>query len=67
MIIEPRPVGLRQLLSQQLNAAGERVLDVPPSLAAGVPLMASGQINKTDAKPPARWPSPRCVAMTFPH
>ena len=27
--------GLGQLLSQQLIAAGERVLDVPPKLAAG--------------------------------
>ena len=41
--------GLGQLLAQQLLAAGERVLDVPPKLAARVRLLDSGQINKTDA------------------
>src|SRR5690349_1788344 len=40
--------GLGQLLAQQLIAAGERVLDVPPKLAARVRLLDSGQINKTD-------------------
>src|SRR6478735_8764680 len=40
--------GLGQLLAQQLLAAGERVLDVPPKLAARVRLLDSGQINKTD-------------------
>ena len=39
---------LGQLLAQQLIAAGERVLDVPPKLAARVRLLDSGQINKTD-------------------
>jgi hypothetical protein len=37
-----------QLLSQQLIAAGERVLDVPPKPAARVRLLNTGQINKTD-------------------
>jgi transposase len=41
--------GLGQLLAQELLAAGERVLDVPPMLAARVRLLDSGQINKTDA------------------
>ena len=41
--------GLGQLLAQQLLAAGERVLDVPPKLAARVRLLDSGQINKTVA------------------
>jgi hypothetical protein len=36
-------------LAQQLLAAGERVLDVPPKLAARVRLLDSGQINKTVA------------------
>jgi transposase len=40
--------GLGQLLSQQLIAAGERVLDVPPKLAARVRLLNTGQINKND-------------------
>ncbi len=40
--------GLGQLLSQQLIATGERVLDVPPKLAARVRLLDSGQINKND-------------------
>jgi hypothetical protein len=41
-------VGSGELLSQQLIAAGERVLDVPPKLAARVRLLNTGQINKTD-------------------
>src|SRR6476646_8264397 len=40
--------GLGQLLAQQLIAAGERVLDVPPKLAARVRLLNTGQINKND-------------------
>jgi transposase len=40
--------GLGYLLSQQLLAAGERVLDVPPKLAARVRLLATGDINKND-------------------
>jgi transposase len=36
------------LLAQQLLAAGERVLDVPPRLAARVRLLATGDINKND-------------------
>jgi transposase len=40
--------GLGYLLAQQLLAAGERVLDVPPKLAARVRLLASGDINKND-------------------
>ena len=40
--------GLGQLLAQQLIASGERVLDVPPKLAARVRLLDSGQINKND-------------------
>jgi transposase len=40
--------GLGQLLAQQLIAAGEHVLDVPPKLAARVRLLDSGQINKND-------------------
>jgi transposase len=40
--------GLGHLLAQQLLAAGERVLDVPPELAARVRLLATGNINKND-------------------
>jgi transposase len=40
--------GLGCLLAQQLVAAGERVLDVPPKLAARVRLLASGNTGKND-------------------
>jgi hypothetical protein len=40
--------GLSHLLAQQLLAAGEQVLDVPPKLAARVRLLASGDTNKND-------------------
>jgi hypothetical protein len=37
--------GLGHLLAQQLVAAGERVLDVPPKLAARVRLLQAGDTN----------------------
>ena len=37
-----------QLLDWQLLAAGERVLDVQPKLAARVRLLAAGNTNKND-------------------
>jgi transposase len=40
--------GLGGLLTQQLLAAGERVVDVPPKLAARVRLLNTGQVNKND-------------------
>jgi transposase len=40
--------GLGRLLAQQLIAAGERVLDVQPKLAARVRLLEAGDTNKTD-------------------
>src|SRR5690349_7276920 len=40
--------GLGHLLAQQLVAAGEQVLDVPPKLGARVRLLASGDTNKND-------------------
>src|SRR5512135_267890 len=40
--------GLGHLLAQQLLSAGERVLDVPPKLAARVRLLATGDVNKND-------------------
>ena len=40
--------GLGHLLGQQLLAAGERVLDVPPELGARVRLLATGDVNKND-------------------
>src|SRR5579859_3368550 len=39
--------GLGRLLAQQLVAAGERVLDVPPKLAARVRLLQAGDTNKS--------------------
>ena len=40
--------GLGYLLAQELVAAGERVLDVQPKLAARVWLLAAGAVNKND-------------------
>jgi len=40
--------GLGHLLSQQLLAAGEQVLDVQPKLAARVRLLGAGAVNKND-------------------
>jgi transposase len=40
--------GIGHLLAQQLLAAGERVLDVPPKLAARVRLLATGDTSKND-------------------
>lgn len=40
--------GLGYLLSQQLVAAGEKVLDVPATLAARSRVLATGRSNKTD-------------------
>jgi len=40
--------GLGYLLAQQLLAAGEKVLDVPPKLAARVRVLSSGKVNKND-------------------
>src|ERR1035437_7656415 len=52
--------GLGHLLAQQLVAAGERVLDVPPKLAARVRLLEAGDTNKNapnDALSVAALPS----------
>jgi transposase len=40
--------GLGHLLAQQLAAAGEQVLDVPPKLAARVRLLQAGDTSKND-------------------
>jgi len=40
--------GLGHLLAQQLLAAGEEVVDVPPTLAARVRVLASGRSQKND-------------------
>ena len=40
--------GLGALLAQQLVAAGEAVVDVPPTLSAGVRLLDAGRTDKTD-------------------
>ena len=41
--------GVGYLLAEQLVAAGERVLDVPATLAARVRVLGSGRSKKTDA------------------
>jgi len=41
--------GTGALLAQQLVAAGEHVLDVPPTLSARVRLLDSGRSDKTDS------------------
>ena len=60
--------GLGCLLAQQLVAAGEQVLDVPPKLAARVRLLQAGDTNKNDpndaysvAVAALRSPAPRPV------
>lgn len=40
--------GMGALLAQQLVAAGEHVVDVPPRLSSRVRLLESGRIDKTD-------------------
>ena len=57
--------GLGHLLAQQLVAAGERVLDVQPKLAARVRLLAAGDVNKNDPNDArsvavAAWRSAAC-------
>ena len=42
------PAGSGKLLSQQLVAAGEHVVDVPPTLAARVRLLGSTKAAKND-------------------
>jgi transposase len=61
--------GLGYLLAQQLISAGERVVDVPPKLAARVRLLNTGDTNKNDpndarsvAIPALRSPAVRPVA-----
>src|SRR5262247_1041209 len=60
--------GLGHLLAQQLVTAGERVLDVPPKLAARVRLLQAGDTSKNDpndafsvAIAALRSPAPRPV------
>ena len=60
--------GLGHLLAQQLVAAGERVLDVQPKLAAWVRLLAAGAVNKNgpnDARSAAiaALRSPSCLPV----
>jgi transposase len=42
------PPGLGHLLAQQLVAAGERVLDIQPKLAARVRVLEAGNTSKND-------------------
>jgi hypothetical protein len=62
--------GLGYLLAQQLVAAGERVLDVQPKLAARVRLLATESTNKNDprdarsvAVAALRSPTPKVVTV----
>ena len=56
--------GLGYLLAQQLVAAGERVVDVQPKLAARVRLLATGATNKND---PNDARSVAVAALRSPH
>jgi hypothetical protein len=53
--------GVGHLLAWQLAAAGERVLDVPPRLAARVRLLATGTSTRTTRTTPGRWRLRRCA------
>src|ERR1022692_4039593 len=48
--------GLGYLLSQQLVGAGERVLDVPATLASRVRVLGTGRSNKNDPNDAHRRP-----------
>ena len=53
--------GLGYLLSQQLVGAGERVLDVPATLASRVRVLGTGRPTRTIRTMRCRWPSPLSV------
>ena len=53
--------GLGHLLAQQLVAAGERVLDIQPKLAARIRVLEAGNTSKNDRTTPCRWRSRRCA------
>lgn len=53
--------GLGRLLAQQLVAAGENVVDVPPTLAARVRLLGSPKRPRTTPPTPSPPPSPGCA------
>jgi transposase len=53
--------GLGHLLAQQLVAAGERVLDVQPKLAAGSGCCRPVRPARTTRTTPGRSPSRRCA------
>jgi len=55
--------GVGHLLAQQLLAAGERVLDVPPKLAARVRLLATGDTSKNDPSDARPVASRRCARL----
>jgi transposase len=52
--------GLGQLLAQQLVAAGERVLDVQPKLAARVRLLEAATRTRPTRTMPCQWRWRRC-------
>ncbi len=58
--------GLGYLLAQQLVAAGETVVDVPPVLAARVRIMGTGRSQKNDPTTPLAWPSPHSARIAWP-
>jgi Transposase len=53
--------GIGALLAQQLVAAGEKVLDVPPTLAARVRLLDNNHSDKTDSHDTRSPPSSPCA------
>jgi Transposase len=58
--------GLGYLLSQQLVARGEDVLDVPATLASRIRVLATGRSNKNDpVATPTRSPLPPCEHRSF--
>ncbi len=58
--------GLGHLPARQLLSAGERVLDVPPRLAARVRLLASGNVNKNDPDDARSVPGGRAALRRCP-
>lgn len=56
--------GTGALLAQQLVAAGEAVVDVPPKLAARVRLLDQSHSDKTDTTTPARQRSSPCAPVS---
>ena len=55
--------GLGRLLAQQLLAAGEHVIDVPPTLTARVRVLGSSKASKNDPNDALATATPGCVTV----